>query len=81
MKEFIAHALKSCQNSHPKVRYSAFHLIGQCSEDMRPTYQENFFNETFPILCEGFKDEVDRCLSHAIAAMTNFLEGCASDQV
>ena len=63
------------QNENPMLRYAACHAIGQISDDLKPKYQELYGKQTYPLLVHLLKDSVPRVVSHAAAALTNFLEG------
>lgn len=61
-------------DEHPKVRFAAVQLLGQFSDDLKPDFQNKYFNQLMPIIINGFKDNVERVASHWLACMTNFIE-------
>ena len=42
---YIKIATDNYNAKHPKVRYSAFHLVGQMSTDLQPAFQAHFGEE------------------------------------
>ena len=62
------------QSEHCKVRYAAFHVLGQICEDHGPDYQKVHHEVIVPRLLAGLQDPVPRVAAHACAAITNFME-------
>lgn len=62
------------QSEHCKVRYAAFHVLGQICEDHGPDYQKTHHEIIVPRLLAGLQDSVPRVAAHACAAVTNFME-------
>lgn len=60
-------------DAHPKVRFAAVQALGQYSDDLKPGFQEKYFNDLIKIIINGFGDSVERVASHWMACMTNFL--------
>lgn len=82
VKPVLRVAISNLKSPHCKIRYAACHLLGQISEDMNPKVQTNFFTDMLePILDVAVHDTVPRVVSHACAALTNFLEGCSQEQL
>lgn len=61
-------------SSHCKIRYAAFHVLGQLCEDHGPDFQKKHHETIAPKLLEGLNDSVPRVVAHACAAITNFIE-------
>lgn len=81
VKPIINTVLTFLQRENPMLRYSVFHVIGQISDDMKPTFQQEFKESITPILLKYLDDPVPRVVSHAAAAMTNFIEGFSDDEI
>ena len=62
------------QSTHCKVRYAAFHVLGQICEDHGPEFQKTHHEVIVPKLLTGLQDQVPRVAAHACAAVTNFME-------
>lgn len=75
---FVAAASK---DPNPRVRYACCHLLGQFSEDLAITFQENFHKEYFGIVLPLLEDPVPRVVAHCMASLTNFLENVTNDQL
>jgi hypothetical protein len=60
---------------HPKIRYAAYHLIGEISEHQEESFQSAHHANIVPMLVAGMLDPVPRVQSHCISAVTNFMEG------
>ena len=74
LQNFIGIIINSSANEHPKVRFATAHCIGQLADDLKPSFQEKYFDDLFPIITEGLNDSVERCASHWFACLTNFFE-------
>ena len=74
-------ALRFAKDPEPKVRYAAFHCIGQLADDKRFDFQIRYASTVVPALLEAFSDDIPRTLAHALAALTNFLEGSSKSGV
>ena len=77
----VAFTLNFFKDEHPKVRHAALHCMGQLADDGRPHFQERYNSTVVPALINAFNDEIPRVLAHALAALTNFLEGCSKKGV
>lgn len=62
-------------DSNPMIRYASCHALGQISDDLSPSFQKHYGNETFIKLAPLLKDPVPRVVSHAASALTNLVEG------
>ena len=62
------------ESSNCKIRYAAFHVLGQLCEDHGPEFQRKHHEVIYPKLIAGLRDPVPRVLAHACAAITNFVE-------
>lgn len=74
-------AVRNFFHAHPKVRYAAFHVIGQMSTDLQPAFQAHFGENLLKTMINSLEDEVPRLQAHAAASLTNFLEGATDDLV
>ncbi|CAI2375801.1 unnamed protein product [Moneuplotes crassus] len=74
-------AIKNYYHEHPKVRYAAFHVIGQMSTDLQPAFQTHFEKHLLNTMVQSLDDKFPRLQAHAAASLTNFLEGCTDDIV
>jgi hypothetical protein len=68
-------------DANPMIRYACCHAFGQISDDMQPEFQEKYGMDVYAKLVVALQDPVNRVISHAGAALTNFLEGMTYDQV
>lgn len=69
------------KDSNAMLRYASCHAIGQISDDMQPRFQDVYGNGVLPELVSLLRDTVPRVVSHAAAALTNFLEGMKIEQI
>jgi importin-5 len=81
VEPYVKVATENLYHRHPKVRYSALHLLGQFSTDLQPAYQAHFGENLLKLLISGLDDEFPRLKAHAAASLTNFLEGATDDIV
>jgi len=70
---------KFFKDSNPRIRYAAFHLIGQMSDDCQPEFQTKFHNKVVPNLLSCLDEKVPRVLAHVFGAITNHFEGMISE--
>lgn len=77
VEPIIMAVLKFAENPNPKIRYAVCHCIGQIADDMQPEFQKSFHGSIMPMLMSLLNDAVPRVVSHAAAALTNFVEGMA----
>ena len=63
---------------HPKIRYAAFHCIGQLSEDYEENFTEAHHAVLLPLLLNGIWDEVPRVKAEAGNSLSLFSEKCGS---
>lgn len=75
IEQMIPVIVSHCTHANPKVRYAAFHAIGQIADDMQEKFQKEYSVQIVPVLINGIDDQVPRVVSHACAALTNFMEG------
>lgn len=61
-------------NNHPKIRYASIHLIGQYSDDLKPHFQERYYDVAVPLMINLLQDPIPRVVSHVFACITNFFE-------
>lgn len=80
-ESYIKVATDNYNAKHPKVRYAAFHLVGQMSTDLQPAFQAHFGEELLKKMICSLDDEFPRLRAHAAASLTNFLEGSTDDIV
>ena len=78
---FAHQAIKHYYHEHPKVRYAAFHVIGQMSTDLQPSFQVHFQEHLIHTMIQSLDDKFLRLQAHAAASLTNFLEGSDEDIV
>ena len=78
---FANQAIKHYYHDHPKVRYAAYHVIGQMSTDLQPAFQVHFQEHLMHTMIQSLDDAFPRLQAHAAASLTNFLEGCTDDIV
>lgn len=55
------------------LRFASLHLIGQYSDDIKPAFQERYFDEVVPQMVKMINDPVPRIISHSLYALANFL--------
>jgi len=75
VKPTIELILQFTTNEHPKLRYAVCHCMGQIADDMQPNFQKAFHSNVLASLIALLDDPVPRVVSHAGAAITNFVEG------
>lgn len=75
VEPIIMAVLKFSENPNPKIRYAVCHCIGQIADDMQPDFQVTFHGQVMPMMMSLLDDPVPRVVSHAAAALTNFVEG------
>ena len=81
MNHVVDFTLNFFKDENPKVRYAALHCIGQFSDDAKIIFQERYTEKVLPNLIKMFSDPISRVVSHVLAAMTNFLDGCTKGSV
>ena len=81
MDHIVQFTLNFLKDEHPKVRYAALQTIGQFGDDSKPDFQIRYTDKVLPALIEIFNDPIPRVISHTLAALTNFLDGCARGSV
>jgi len=74
IKEMIPTVIQHCKHSHPKVRHSAVHCLGQFATDLKSQFTENCHAEVVPALYDCMNDEINRVKAHACGSMSNFFE-------
>jgi hypothetical protein len=67
-KMVLAHV----DHPHPRVRYAAFHALGQIGEDQKPHFQETTYETIMPILFSKIDDPSDRVASMAMSAFVTY---------
>jgi hypothetical protein len=45
---YIQTAINLLQSPNPKIRYACFHLIGQYSDEMKPDFQDKYYDLIVP---------------------------------
>lgn len=80
-EELVNAAINLFTHEHPKVRYAAYHAIGQISTDLQPAFQAHFHEALLQKLILGLDDKYPRLQAHMCASLTNFLEGATDDIV
>lgn len=80
-EELVNAALHLFNHGHPKVRYAAFHVVGQMSTDLQPAFQAHYNTALLQNLIAGLDDKYPRLQAHMAACLTNFLEGATDDIV
>jgi importin-5 len=58
------------------VRYAALHLLGQFSDDLKPEFQELYYDSFIKFTTKLLVDPVPRVVAHTFACATNFFEDC-----
>jgi hypothetical protein len=74
LDNYILAAILQLENPHPKIRYASFHLIGQYSDEMKPDFQEKYFDAIVPTMIKLLQDPVPRVVAHDLACLTNFFD-------
>ena len=64
---------KGSVHEHPKVRFAAAHALGQISDDLKPHYQQMYFDLMFPTILLGIDDPVERVATHWYGCLSNFI--------
>ena len=77
--ETIKEIVVLCKNfldnsSHPKIRFAAYHIIGQISDDQKGNIQSENSDVILPLLMAGLDEEVPRLRGHCLAAIINFMD-------
>jgi hypothetical protein len=70
--EIVPIMISHTTHSHPKIRYAAYHCIGQISEDYKEEFQSTHHAAVCPVLIGGCDDTVPRVVAHCCAAICNF---------
>lgn len=78
--KFIDFSLHYLANPNPKIRYACFHLLGLYSDEMKPDFQEMYYDVIIPEIIKAFDDPVQRVVSHAFGCLTNFIENIEDAQ-
>lgn len=81
MDHIVNFVLNFLKDEHPKVRFAALQCFGQFADDSKPEFQQKYTDKVLPGLIELLNDTVPRVVSHSLAALTNFLDGCAQGSV
>jgi hypothetical protein len=81
VEPLVQTAIKNYYHENVKVRYAAFHVIGQMSTDLQPAFQAHFGEHLLGTMVTSLDDKYPRLQSHAAASLTNFLEGATDDIV
>ncbi|KAG8968327.1 hypothetical protein FRC03_007786 [Tulasnella sp. 419] len=68
-------------DSHPRVRHSACHCIGQLCTDMEGAIQSNFAEQVLRALIPLLHAPEPRVHSHAAAGLVNFCTGASSSTI
>jgi len=71
---FIPIVISNIKHSHPMVRYSSLHCLGQLSTDLQGQFTQTYHETVIPALIEGLDDPVDRVKAHSVGCLSNFLE-------
>ena len=43
LQPFVSLIQKGAKNEHPKIRFAAAHALGQLADDLKPEFQEEYF--------------------------------------
>lgn len=81
VEPLVQTAIKNYYHENVKVRYAAFHVIGQMSTDLQPAFQAHFGEHLLNTMVTSLDDKYPRLQAHAAASLTNFLEGATDDIV
>lgn len=72
VSEMVPILTSHTSHAHPKIRYAAYHCIGQMSEDYQEEFQSAHHAAIIPVLLSGCEDIVPRVVAHCCAAICNF---------
>ncbi|CAG9313658.1 unnamed protein product [Blepharisma stoltei] len=64
------------QSLNAKIRYAAYHCLGQLSEDYEEEFQSAHHQIVVPLLAAGIADPVPRVAASAADALGKFMENC-----
>lgn len=79
MKPIVDLVCGYLQNPNSKIRYAVCHCLGQIADDMQPEFQAQYHEKVLNSLINTLFDSVPRVVSHACAAITNFVEGMETE--
>ncbi|CAE8653253.1 unnamed protein product, partial [Polarella glacialis] len=77
--EIVQLSVSLLEDDHPRVRYSALHVLGQTASDHSPYLQERHHQAILPGMMQLMQDPLPRVASHACAAFVNFAEELESE--
>ena len=63
-EELVYAAVALFPHSHPKVRYAAYHAIGQMSTDLQPAFQAHYNTKLLESMISGLEDKFPRLQAH-----------------
>lgn len=69
----INELIKHLSHSNPRVRYATLYCIGLFSDDLAPDFEKEYESLLHPLI-QMLNEPVPKVLSHACAALTNFIE-------
>lgn len=72
LNQVVSLVLPHVQHPHPRVRYAAWHAIGQMGQDQAPHFQETTHQTLMPLFLSQFNDPVDRVASMAMSAFVTY---------
>lgn len=81
VEPYVQNAMHNYYHENAKVRYAAFHVIGQMSTDLQPAFQAEFGTNILKTMINSLDDTYPKLKAHACASLTNFLEGATDDIV
>ena len=82
MKDVVQLIMPFVQDPHPRVRYAFCNAAGQLATDFAPVFQEDFSDVILPALLHLLDDVNNpRVQAHAAAALVNFTEQAAREQL
>ena len=81
VKPIVQLVLSYGNNENAKLRYAVCHCLGQIADDMQPEFQKELHDSVLNNLINLLYDNCPRVVSHAAAAITNFVEGMAIEDL
>lgn len=77
----LENAVRFFADPHPRVRYAAVNAVGQLANDFAPNMQARLHSSLLPALVAMLSDSSQRVQAHAAAALINFCEHMAAEDL
>ena len=74
LNSIVSLARKFLNDTNPKIRYAACHLIAQLANDCRREFEWRYHKELIPLLLGNLSDNASRVVSQRLAALGIILE-------